>query len=111
LKFNQLWVVEYSVEQNAFSVKDINEMLETNRANLLKRLSVDYLPIAFTPSRDAAIALSNDLRDNLDQQRDRQAKYESDNADDEKILTRLLESSEDKLWSLFRKLDPRPVEG
>jgi hypothetical protein len=93
-QFNQLWVVEYSVEQNAFNVRTVNEMLENNRKNLAGRISTDYVPIAFTVNHEKAIALSESLRDNISQQ----IKVDAKRAE-------ILMFSEDDLWAFFRTLD------
>jgi hypothetical protein len=93
-EFNKLWVVEYSVDQNAFNVRTVNEMLENNRKNLARHMSSDYVPIAFTATHKKAIALSDSLRDNLSQQ----IKIDSKR-------TELLGFSEDDLWAFFRTLD------
>lgn len=93
-EFNKLFVIEYSVEQNAFNVRSVNEMLEINRTNLARRISSDYAPIAFTANYDDAVALSKSLSELIDQQL--------------KIGTKrdlLLELSEDKLWAYLMRLE------
>lgn len=93
-QFNQLWVVEYSVEQNAFNVRTVNEMVDNNRQNLARRISSDYAPIAFTSTHEKAVALSESLRDNIAQH----IQIDSER-------NRLLGFSEDELWGFFRKIE------
>jgi hypothetical protein len=93
-EFNKLFVVEYSVEQNAFNVRTVNEMLEVNRKNLARRMSSDYAPIAFTATYDDAVSLSNSLSGIIAQQL---------KVDTERDL--LLDLSEDKLWAFLIKLE------
>ena len=93
-EFNKLFVVEYSVEQDAFNVRTVNEMLEINRTNLARRISSDYSPIAFTATYDDAIALSKSLGKIIAQQL--KVNVERD---------LLLDLSEDKLWSYLMRLE------
>ncbi|MDQ3907784.1 MAG: hypothetical protein M3268_05510 [Acidobacteriota bacterium] len=93
-EFNKLFVVEYSVEQNAFNVRSINEMLETNRTNLARRISSDYALIAFTATYDDAVSLSKSLGKIIDQQLKVGAERDL-----------LLELSEDKLWAYLMRLE------
>ncbi|MCA1592280.1 MAG: hypothetical protein LC754_06440 [Acidobacteria bacterium] len=92
-EFNKLFVAEYSVEQNAFNVRSVNEMLETNRTNLARRVSSDYAPIAFTATYDA-VSLSKSLGKIIDQQLKVGAERDL-----------LLELSEDKLWTYLMRLE------
>ncbi len=93
-QLNQLFVVEYSIQQNAFNVRTVNEMLENNRQNLARRVSRDYVPVAIMGTHDDAIALSQSLGKIIAQQI---------KVDSERNL--LLELSEDKLWAYLMKLE------
>jgi hypothetical protein len=100
-EFNQLWVIEYSVSQKAFSVRTVSEMLENNRANVLQEVPVDYLPIGFTHSRDDADKAVSRLGENIDKQALRRLKYDTDSANAEADRLRMMESCDDKLWAHF----------
>jgi hypothetical protein len=101
-EFNQLWVVEYSVSQRAFSVRTVSEMLEYNRSNVLEEVPVDYLPIGFTYTRADAETVVGKLRENIDQQAYRRAKYEAITAKSEADRLQLMEHCDDRLWAHFR---------
>ena len=101
-EFNQLWVVEYSVSQNAFAVRTVSEMLENNRLNVLRNVVVDYLPIGFTDNRDEAAQVVEKLRDNIDKQAVRRVRYETDAAESEGDRLHLMEHCDDRLWAKFR---------
>jgi|SRR6266404_6885719 len=101
-EFDELWAVEYSVRQRAFSVRTVNEMLENNRSNLEADNSVDYSPIAFTYTRDDADELIDKLKRNRDQQASALLMYKTSKAMADAERISLLERSEDRLWSAFR---------
>lgn len=50
----EIYVVEYSIQQNSFHVRTVGEMLKINHHNLLKRISADFVPIIFTETRKQA---------------------------------------------------------
>jgi hypothetical protein len=93
-QFNQLFVVEYSIQQNASNVRTVNVMVENDRQNLARRISSDYVPVAIMGTHNDAIALSESLGRIIAQH----IKVES-----ERNL--LLECSEDKLWVYLMKLE------
>lgn len=101
-EFNQLWVIEYSVSQKAFSVRTVSEMLENNRSNVLQEVSVDYLPVGFTHSRDDADSAVSKLGENIDQQSIRRLKYETDSSKAAVDRLEMMENFDDKLWAHFR---------
>jgi hypothetical protein len=67
-RIENIFVVEYSVEQNSFHVCTVGEMIEANRRKLAQLISTDYIPVALATSYDEAIALSRVLRKQIDQQ-------------------------------------------
>ena len=67
-KIENIFVIEYSVEQNSFHVSTVGEMIEANRRKLAQLISTDYIPVALAASYDEAIALSLVLRKQVDQQ-------------------------------------------
>ena len=104
-EFNQLWVVVYSVSQNASEVRTVNEMLETNRRNVFREIPGDYVPIAVTYTSEEAYELAEKFRRSVDEKEAKRAAHEGEMAKGDKDPLRLLESSEDKLWSHFRMSD------
>lgn len=91
-EFDNLFVVEYSVSQNLTNIMTVSEMLNNNRGNLERKISSDYVPVAFTFTHERATALAQALHENIEQ---------ANKVEDERHS--LLQRSEDELWSLFRK--------
>ena len=104
-EFNQLWVVVYSVCQNASEVRTVNEMLESNRRNLFREISSDYMPIAITYTSEEAYELAEKFRQSVDEKNAKREAYEADMSKGDERRLELLEFSEDKLWSHFRMSD------
>jgi hypothetical protein len=101
-EFDQLFAIEYSVVQDAFNVRTVSEMLENNRANVLRRTSLDYVPIAFTDSREDADDVVRKLRDNIYEQSVRTETYEAETTKSESDRLQLIEHCDDMLWAKFR---------
>lgn len=102
-EFNQLFVIEYSVSQNAVGVKTVNEMLEANRNALSQGLSSDYLPVAFFESREKAVEMSNKLTDNIREMNSHHTKLTDERNE-------MFDRSEDSLWSYFFKKNNKAQE-
>ena|SRR5712692_6241217 len=50
----KLFVVEYSVDENAIMIRTLDKVVKDNIKNVKKALSKDYLPVAFFASRPEA---------------------------------------------------------
>lgn len=61
-QFRNLFVVEYSVEQDAFHIMTVGEMLKANVGKVARRVSTDYIPLDFTRTYDEASASVEKLR-------------------------------------------------
>lgn len=61
------FVVEYSVEQNAFHVCAVADMLKANLRKFALLVSTDYVPLAVMPTYEAASSLAGRLRREVDQ--------------------------------------------
>jgi hypothetical protein len=102
-EFNNLYVVEYSIEQNTTNVITVTEMLNKNRENLARQNSMDYVPIAFTVTRDEAVALAQALQDNINKMNAQHIQL-----DEERYW--LYSKSEDTLWRFLSTRKPDDEE-
>jgi len=52
--FKQYFVVEFSLSQRCFHKHTVEQMLETNQFNMMKRKQTDYIPVGIFPTNELA---------------------------------------------------------
>jgi ArsR family metal-binding transcriptional regulator len=65
--FYKLFVVEYSAMQNAFHVQTVSEMLLSNIRRFTMQDGNDYVPMAFTETKEEADKIVASLRERVNQ--------------------------------------------
>lgn len=61
----EIWVVEYSPEQDAIHIETLDRILEINRNNVLRSISTGYVPLYASEEREKAELWSRIARDIL----------------------------------------------
>jgi hypothetical protein len=62
---DNLWVVEYSVQKNQFSVSQLKDMLQRNRKLALDRSTDMFVPLMVLPEKELAENAIPQLRESI----------------------------------------------